>query len=504
MKFAKTTLAAAIFALFTDASVQAQQATGGLAPSSPFATKKVAYDRYYPDEPASPSDAPAAKESCAPPAAPCGEEGCSEAPECVSCYSEKYDPVRVFDNNRIAKKLRWQTQGWIAQSYTGNFYNPANRFNGPVTWTDRSNDYQINEISIITGRTPDTGGCGFDWGFQSFTMFGSNARFDTSNGFEDKINKGSGYTLNAWAFPALNFQLAYNDLKITAGRFVSPVGFYTVGTVLNFFNTIPYTYQWGEPFTHTGVLAQYQITDDLNLGAGITRGWDNTGNFNPGAQWLGTVTRNNLLKEGDSLAWVGMYSNEPTAANAPTPQLLADGSTTYNGQFSFAGRYFQTLVYSRPINEKLTYIFQSDFGNQANAFGDGRAAHWFGVNQYWYYKVNNCWSWGFNFEWFRDDQGFRVGGFLPNYGNAVVGSTPTGNGSFVRGLPLTTGGFAGNFLQTTFGPRWTPNPNLVIRPNMRWDWYVGNPSTIDGVTMPYVDGTRTQQGILGIDAVVLF
>ena len=35
--------------------------------------------------------------------------------------------------------------GWLAQSYTWNTTNPADRFNGPVTWTDRSNDYQLNQ-----------------------------------------------------------------------------------------------------------------------------------------------------------------------------------------------------------------------------------------------------------------------------------------------------------------------------------------------------------------------
>src|SRR5581483_12191028 len=111
-------------------------------------------------------------------------------------------------------------------------------------------------------------------------------------GLEDRLNKYNPF-MNL-AIPQAYVETAINDLKVKWGHFISPVGFYTVGTYQNFFNTIPYTYQYGEPFTHTGFLAQYQATDDLNLGAGMTRGWDNFGNFNPGVGYLGTLTRNNL------------------------------------------------------------------------------------------------------------------------------------------------------------------------------------------------------------------
>ena len=35
--------------------------------------------------------------------------------------------------------------GWLNQSYTWNPQNPPNGFNGPVTWTDRSNSYELNQ-----------------------------------------------------------------------------------------------------------------------------------------------------------------------------------------------------------------------------------------------------------------------------------------------------------------------------------------------------------------------
>ncbi|HEX4129402.1 MAG TPA: outer membrane beta-barrel protein [Pirellulales bacterium] len=494
MKIAKIAIAAAVCTLLTGTGARAQQASS----QSSVPGRLSAYTKYYSQEPPSPSDDKANEKPLEqePGIAPPQYTGpTEEAEEPTSCYSEKYEPVRLFGKTSFEKKWGIQNIGWVAQSYTQNFYSPTNRYNGPVDWTDRSNDYEMNEFYNILKRDVDNGGEGWDWGFRWDNMYGTSAKYCTSSGFEDKFQSNTQQSMYNDAMPSAQIVGQYNDMKVTMGRFISPVGFYTIGTYLNFFNTIPYTYQYGEPFTHTGFLAQQQVTDDLNLGLGVTRGWDNTGNFNPNAGVLGTVTRNNLSKEGDSLAWVFMYSNEPQAVGVNSAIPINPG-VPYNPP-GFAGRYFQTLVYSRPITDRITYIAQSDFGHQTNAFGDGRAALWYGLNQYIYYKVNNCWSWGIEGEWFRDEEGFRVGGFLPNFTSAqqAPGINP-------HALPTSVSGFAGNFFQTTMGPRWTPNPNLVIRPNMRWDWYDG-PANGLGLA-PYGNGNHYQQGILGTDVVVVY
>ncbi|HEX5445564.1 MAG TPA: outer membrane beta-barrel protein, partial [Pirellulales bacterium] len=179
----------------------------------------------------------------------------------------------------------------------------------------------------------------------------------------------------------------------------------------------------------------------------------------------------------DSLAFVQVYSHEPTE-NAARP---------------FTQRYFQTLVYTRPlkkISDKLTYIIQSDFGVQGQATLTGRTARWYGVNQYLYWKKNDLWSWGINFEWFRDEEGFRVTAPVPSPGSPNAVGWPR--------LP----GFAGNFYQITFGPRWTPLPNVVVRPNFRADWYHG-PNNVENLK-PFDGGKRNLQQILATDVIITF
>ena len=83
-----------------------------------------------------------------------------------------------------------------------------------------------------------------------------------------------------------------------------------------------------------------------------------------------------------------------------------------NNAHSF--RFLQTNVYSRPltrISSKLNYVAQSDWGYQTRALLNDKTAHYYGLNQYLFYKVSDTWTWGIRYEWFRDEEGFRVGGF---------------------------------------------------------------------------------------------
>jgi hypothetical protein len=389
------------------------------------------------------------------------------------CLYELGTPFALAD---CAPKLKQKNviwlSGWIAQGYVWNAYR-GNNFNGPVTWMDRANEWDVQEVYLFSAKNTDTKGEGWDIGYRADLNYGMNARWDTEAGLESRFNRNPFYELALQQFYG---EVAYNDLKVKIGHFISPVGFYTVGTFNNFFNTIPYTYQYGEPFTHTGFLANYQVTEKVNLGAGLIHGWDAfDSSFNKHGGYLGTATING--NANDSLAYVQVYSHEPTqnAANA------------------FTQRYFQTLVYTRPlakISDKLTYIAQSDFGVQGQATATGKTARWYGLNQYLYYKKNDIVSYGVEFEWFRDEEGYRVNAAVPSPGS------PAG-----RGWPLAPG-FAGNFYQTTIGPRWTPLPNLTIRPNLRADWYHGRKNS-QGLD-PYNNGTLNHQVAVYTDVIVNF
>jgi hypothetical protein len=480
MKLSKLAVAAAIAWGIYVGNASAQ--TYGQQP-----VRQVSAGDYFYQPEASPSDRP-------PPApmveqAPVGNgvvaADAAAAPACDACAeAATCDPWRLF----CQKECAWNFTGYAAGGYTWNPANPADGFNGPVTWMDRANEFQFTELWLDYFKATEYGTCDWQVGGRVTALYGSNYRWDTSAGLESKWNGGDFY---GWALPNAYLEFTKGDVKTKVGHFVSPVGFYTVGTANNFFNLIPYTYQYGEPFTHTGVYSTWQANDDLELGAALINGWDSTANWdptgtdlaaaNPGIvdPWnrhlgglVSAVKKNVFTCDGsDSFAYVGVFSNEPDITLAlRTP------------------RYLQTLVYQRQLSQSTQYILQSDYGNQERAIA-GRSAQWYGINQYLYWKQNDCWKWGANVEWFHDDDGFRVGQVLPSFGS------PNARG-------LARGPFQGDFYRIMAGPNWTPTANWTIRPTLVYDWY-GGPGDALG-RQPFDDGTRKDQFLLNVDAYFIF
>jgi len=155
----------------------------------------------------------------------------------------------------------------------------------------------------------------------------------------------------------------------------------------------------------------------------------------------------------------------------------------------------QTIAYSRPlkrISDRLTYVAQSDFGFQNNAIlATGKDARWYGLNQYLFYKVSDCMTYAVRAEWFRDEEGFRVGGFL--------GQT---NAGADRGLPTARYGYPGSFYEITAGANWKYNANITVRPYVRFDWFSGDSPAAN--LRPFNDGNGQSQTLLGFDVVALF
>ncbi|HEY2841666.1 MAG TPA: outer membrane beta-barrel protein, partial [Pirellulales bacterium] len=170
--------------------------------------------------------------------------------------------------------------GWTTQSYTWNPGRPADRFNGPVTMTDRSNDYQLNQQYLYLDRPTFTDGEGLDVGGRADMLFGTDARFTTTEGLENGVNRNNN-SFYQLAFPQFYGEVAYNNLKVRMGHFYSPTGYFSVPTVNNFFNSLPYTFQYGEPFTQFGLLATWTANQHWTIGAGFNRGWDNMTGGNP-------------------------------------------------------------------------------------------------------------------------------------------------------------------------------------------------------------------------------
>ena len=372
--------------------------------------------------------------------------------------------------------------GWSAQSYTLNTSSPADRFNGPVGWTDRSNDYQLNQLYFYAEKATKTDGCGTDFGYRADVLLGTDYRFNTESGLETRgyftSPKISTERFYGTSFPQFYGEVAVDDWKFKVGHYYCPVGYEFVAANGNFFPSKAWCPQ-NEPYTMTGAMGTYTASKDVSIGGGIMHGWDNFDNSNPFWSYIGSVT----LK----------FSNDSSLSI----QNIAGNELNQNNDFSF--RYLQTNVYTLPlkkISDKLTYVGQVDFGYQADALTSGHAARWYALNQYWFYKVSDCLTYGIRCEWFRDEEGFRIGGFL--------GTTPDGS---LRGLSTDRAGYIGSFYEITLGANYKYTANTMIRPYVRFDWFSGvstDPQHTGLPEKPFDGGTGNSQTLAGFDVVTLF
>ena len=63
-------------------------------------------------------------------------------------------------------------------------------------------------------------------------------------------------------------------------------------------------------------------------------------------------------------------------------------------------RYVQSVVLSaRPGARRLSYVAESSLGFQTDGKTDGGTASWYGVDGYFTYKLNCCWTAALRGEW---------------------------------------------------------------------------------------------------------
>lgn len=387
------------------------------------------------------------------------------------------------NGSKIMKDYGLTVGGWASAGITYNSVSPENNFNGPVTFADRSGEFQLNQLNFFIERAVNTEGDSFDIGGRFDVMFGTDAfftqaygvpAFDVNSGL---AKKGSHWDQNLMSddirFYDFALPQAYletfipvgNGLTVKAGHFYTPIGYETVPSPDNFFNTHAYTMQFGEPFTHTGFLGNYTVDENWSVVGGVvtgsaTGGWDGgwdrqLGNWSgiAGATWASEET-------GTSINATGTY-----------------GATSEQSSQTWA---MYSIVLQQKIDDKARMVVQHDHG-YANGvlFGNEfKDTEWYGINTHFYYDINDELTAGLRAEWFRDQNGFRV-------------CSPARTAATCA---------AGSYYEVSAGVNWKPYNWLNVRPNVRYDWADG--------ARPFGDGGATtgklDQFLFTTDVVVNF
>ncbi len=377
----------------------------------------------------------------------CGGKG-THCDQCGSCGGSSDDccdqPWSLFPT--LPRGIR--VGGWLSGGVTYNAQGVrSGTGNFPVEFGNVSDGFIGNQAWGFIERVADTGGSGVDWGFRADYVFGTDA--PNTQAFGDQTwdfgwNSSRDY---GSAIPQLYFDLAINNLTIRAGHFYTIIGYESVPAPNNFFYSHSLTMNYGEPFTHTGILGIYEVNPCWTLYAGWTMGWDSGfDNRDDGQMAIGGLA----WTPNDWLEVRYMF----TAGN------WGDGNPTNVGDL-----YMHSFVAQMGLTQRLTYVFQSDYAINFNQPANPDS-NWYGVNNYLLFEINKCWQLGARIEWFRDRDGVRIGP-------------------------------AGNYYEATLGLNWAPTTNFRLRPEVRWDWY-------EGGGQPFHGGTDKDITTFGLDFVWMF
>ncbi len=345
------------------------------------------------------------------------------------------DPYTLFGEHG-----NWSMGGWVQMGYSSAELPAFNTL---------ADNFQLQQAWLYAEKAIDTS-CGFDIGGRIDYIYGTDGQntqaFGTDPiGWDNPWDNGANY---GHAIPQAYFEAGYGDFSVIAGHFFTIIGYEVVPATGNFFYSHAYTFNFSEPFTHTGVLGKYAPSDDVTVWGGYSLGWD-SGFDDNGDAFLGGISLG--LTDDLTLTYATIAGRFAEPWSGAVPQAVSG--------------YQHSIVADYAVTDSLQYIIQNDV--LATDFADGTTARdTVGINQYLIKTINDCWAVGTRFEWWQVND------------------------------PGLTGNNANNDVyELTMGVNYRPHANLIVRPEIRWDWD-------DSGT--FLENGDTRQTTFGVDTILTF
>jgi hypothetical protein len=378
--------------------------------------------------------------------------------------------------------------GWVESGYTynhrGNEHQGGDSPFGPVQPGpfnhQRSDHYMLNQVVLRFERSVATDK--FDVGGLIEVMYGSDAArmhatglgYNGSDPTDDNDPNDPDAVNNSHPIHQFDIPQAYltinvpvgNGLQLMVGKFVSLLGYETIDPRGNAF----YSHSWifnAMPFTHTGVVASYQINEQLGMKFGITRGWDIA------------LEDNN----GCAIDVIGQFSyiiNKQMSVLVNYSVGPQNAGDTGHYRTAINPIFYWQVTEALKVGVEGYYVY--DGGMNAGESGPTHAyGDVWGATLYVGYKVNDMITVNGRFEKFHSYSS-SVGALA-----GLAGST----------VPTT------NVYAATLGLTITPMPKdpwlkgVSLRPEIRYDWSEDN-------IFPTNGGTYKDQLTFGCDVIVTF
>ena len=355
--------------------------------------------------------------------------------------------------------------GHVELGYTYSFQQPPGDVLTGRVFDVQHDELLLNQAAIVLQRTlapTDDAVVGyqdkFNVGFKVDVMYGYDARFIHSNGLLDHYNDDASRN-EEWDLTQAYLEVGLpigNGLLITAGKFVTPIGFETINPTTNPLYSHSFLFGFAIPFTHTGVTAKYHFNENFYVLGGVHRGWEQSldDNNDDAVSFLGSV---GYLYEP------GFMGSEPV--NFIVSVATGPEQTDVKGNW----RTLVDVIATTKLADQLTVALNADYAIEDDAAIDGEQAQWYGVAAYAKYDVSDMFAINARGEWFNDKDGAR--GLGTNVYEATLG--------------LAIKPFHNNDLGS----------NLVFRPEVRYDY--AQEAIFDG-------GSQHDQFTVGADVIFAF
>lgn len=314
----------------------------------------------------------------------------------------------------------WRIYGWTQGSFTtGSVRNSTL----PVPFVDRTEKLTLNQNWLHVEKTIDTSKSELQFGGAvDLILPGSDARFTTSRGLLDN-QIGASHPIDLFQAYVDVFApgVGPRGTTLRVGKFATFLEYEAVQAISTPFLSRSYLFQY-DPFTHTGVLAITQLSDDVTVSNGVVMGNDLF--FDRAAQptYLGQIRW--APKEGRAFVTLEASITNPR----------------FNDQQNFAAYNDYNLVFGYKLTNQLQYILDASFSHMDNVTVNGAktSANWYGFVQYLLYDVTDKLQAKARLELFEDSKGVRTG-------------------------------TAGLYTALTGGLTWKPMPWLYVMPEVRYD-----------------------------------
>jgi hypothetical protein len=327
-------------------------------------------------------------------------------------------PGWLLDGNRLS------ISGWTEIAFTGS---SAESNNLPEGFNYRANKFSLQQNwlrferpVVTTGTTEPTFGFRFDT-----ILPGVDYRFTLARGLFDRQLTANNGEPNTYGIDPIQFYgEAYfptvgRGLDVKVGRFFAQFGVESNDAVSNILASHSYTFIY-DPFTQTGVLTTWTLTDAWSVQAGAVLGSDI------------------FIDPADKPTAIGSIKWAPPNGRDSVLLSFVAGPGRFDTRHNFNNPSILDLVYTHQFSTRVNETFEALAGYQDGVPGIG-SAHWFGAVNYLTYTLSPRLSVTSRLECFDDAQGQRTG-------------------------------FEGVYTAITAGLSFRPRPAITFRPELRYDY----------------------------------